>query len=341
MAPGKTPSKKAVEIVEISSGDEAPTETQTLNEQQPLTRSKGLKVDKTTSLVTPAKLAVRVKDTGSVKHRHVSIEIPLPNSSRRPAKAESQTGDEEDVFKTPMERKQHITFDDSENDEFVTPREAPLGNPLESQVEAKADAKEEQNDDDDDSDDSDDDAAPEAISSHAAEAQISKAAQAATKAAKWQAAAQKRSRQGRDAFFKQQAEEKKRTQKPADARGESEEAEEGAANNSSPEKRKRAVPKLLPLELLDSEDEDGASDLSDSGDDGNSKRRRLDGAEGRLARAPKAPKDQKVGSTVFRVVTNRADPKLAPRVKKQTLNLREDLMKRNRLPQKRGGFFVK
>jgi len=133
----------------------------------------------------PAKLPVRVKDTGSTRHRHVSIEIPLLSSSMLAKGGKSQEvpgsedANEEDVFKTPMERR-HITFDDSDQEEFVTPMEAPLQNPLEKDLVASsklakaAEEKEEEDSDDD---------APEAISSHAAEAHLAKASQAATKAA--------------------------------------------------------------------------------------------------------------------------------------------------------------
>lgn len=130
-----------------------------------------------------AKLTVRVKDTGSVKHRHVSIEIPLPTSSelqRRKAEAtDSHDGNDEEVFKTPNERK-HITFDDSDHDEFVTPREGPLSNPLDASIATPNTAKETEAEEEE----SDDDAPPEAVSTRAAESYNLKAAEVAEKAAK-------------------------------------------------------------------------------------------------------------------------------------------------------------
>ncbi len=122
-----------------------------------------------------AKLAVRTKETGSAKHRHVSIEIPLPTSSslrRRQAGASEET-----PSKTPSERK-HITFDDSDHDEFVTPREAPSKDPLA----LSGDRDEDVNDEEEEEEDSDDDAPPEAVSTRAAEADTLKAAEAAAKA---------------------------------------------------------------------------------------------------------------------------------------------------------------
>jgi len=122
-----------------------------------------------------AKLAVRTKETGSAKHRHVSIEIPLPTSS---ALRRRQTGtSEETPSKTPSGRK-HITFDDSDHDEFVTPREAPSKDLLAPNSSGKGHEDEE----DDEEEDSDDDAPPEAVSTRVAEADTLKAAEAAAKA---------------------------------------------------------------------------------------------------------------------------------------------------------------
>jgi outer membrane biosynthesis protein TonB len=88
----------------------------------------------------------------------------------------------EDVFKTPMERR-HITFDDSDHEEFATPLEGPLRNPLESTKAEEQESKEEEEKEEEEEEDSDDEAPPEAISSHAAGANIAKASQAAAKAA--------------------------------------------------------------------------------------------------------------------------------------------------------------
>ncbi|KAK3322309.1 hypothetical protein B0H66DRAFT_198181 [Apodospora peruviana] len=289
-------------------------------------------------LRSQGKLPVRVKDTGSARHRHVSIEIPLTTPSGRSKKATAGEADEEgDVFKTPMERR-HITFDDSDHDEFVTPREGPLKDSLESGAgkdEEKPESKEQNDQAEEDEDDSDDEA-PEVVSSHAAGAQILQAAQTAAKAVEQQAAAQRRKRQERDTFLKQQAAQKKRTQKPV-AEGDDAEAEEPIS--SAPEKRKREVPKLLPLELLETDDEDDVPQRTSPAASEQPKRRKL--ATESLVREPKAPRDQKIGSTVFRVVADQGDQKLAPKKKRQAVNLKEQLLRRDRIAQPKRGFFVK
>lgn len=192
---------EAPEVEEVEHEETEPVSTSPDVNDQPLLRAAGIKYKTDISdheeeepqedgkhSPSSAKLSVRVKDTGSVKHRHVSIEIPLPTSSalqRRRAEAEAtdnQEGNDDEVFKTPMERK-HITFDDSDHDEFVTPREDPLSNPLENNIArpntAKAEAEEEEEEEE-----SDDDAPPEAVSTRAAEAYNLKAAEVAEQAAK-------------------------------------------------------------------------------------------------------------------------------------------------------------
>ncbi|KAL2133885.1 hypothetical protein VTI74DRAFT_1501 [Chaetomium olivicolor] len=350
----KTPEKAAViEIVSDSEPEahdaedgvpEITPETQEVIEQ-PLLRAAGIKyktgkLEEETEQDRPqspssAKLAVRVRDTGSAKHRHVSIEIPLPTSSemrRRKTDAEDSEEDNvEEVFKTPRERK-HITFDDvSDHDEYVTPREAPSMDPLEGSIPKPTEAKE---DDEDEEEESDDDAPPEAVSTRAAEAETQKAAQAAAKAAEQQAAALKRKRQERDAFFKQQAEERKRTQKPTIPEEEDESAPEPA------QETKTAVPKLLP-QLLESDDEDDVAQQLGSAASGKNKRRKLGGIDPSLLREPKLPKDKRMGSTAYRVVAGTGDGRLAPKLKQQSRNLKETLLRRDRVAQPRGGFFVR
>ncbi|KAK0711494.1 hypothetical protein B0H67DRAFT_492178 [Lasiosphaeris hirsuta] len=288
MAPKRTPRNATKQqpkkvVIELSSDgesdvshNEAPQketvqpllETQDLQEEaeQPL----GKESEKTSS--TSAKLAVRVKDTGSVKHKHVSIEIPLPSSSMRTRNGEIPDS-EDDVFKTPLERQKHITFDDSDNDE--------------------------------------------------------------------QAANQKRKRQDRDAFFKQQAKEKKSTQKLA--RAESEDEADAPAREQEPlfpEKRKKEIPKLLSLEFLESDDEDEDAQ-NESAADGKAKKRRVAATGQNWIADTKPARDQRVGSTVFRIVENRGDGNLAPKVKQQSVNMKQILLRRNRTPQVKRGFFVK
>ncbi|KAK4216064.1 hypothetical protein QBC37DRAFT_280315 [Rhypophila decipiens] len=283
----------------------------------------------------PEKLSVRVKE-----HKHVSVELPIPTSTPNGnAKGRKSADEDGDVFKTPMERR-HITFDDSDHDddEFVTPREAPLKDPLEEVTEAKNVQKGKEAEDDDENEDdeeeSDDDEAPEAISTHAAEAQTAQAAKAAVAAAKKQAASERKKRQERDAFFKQQAEEK-RAKEAADK-----EAKEQEAVPEAPVpvagKRKREVPKLLPLHLLESDDEDSDEEQLRPIGRENFKRMKLDAAMGLLPEK-KPPKDKKVGSTVLRVVKERADQRLAPRMHKQSLRVRELLLKRDKKPERKRG----
>ncbi|KAL2017674.1 hypothetical protein VTK56DRAFT_1834 [Thermocarpiscus australiensis] len=366
-------SEPEVDEVEDEEAEEAPSSAPNSLDynDQPLLRAAGIKykTDKPNAEAPPqenestpsrAKSAVRAKDTGSAKYRHVSIEIPLPTSSelrRRKAEAEatdSQEGNDSEVFKTPSERK-HITFDDSDHDEFATPMENPSGNPLESSAVRPNEAKGksargtqgtgqgEEEEEAEEEEESDDDAPPEAVSTREAEAQTLKAAAAAAKAAEQQAAAMKRKRQERDAFFKQQAEERKHAQQQA--RMEAEEADGASPGSREPtpepaDKRKREVPKLLPLELLESDDEDDSLQRTSSAS-GQYKRRKLGAPEQSLLREPRLPRDQRMGSTVYRVVAGGGDAKLAPKVMKQSLNLKETLLRRDRVAKPRGGFFVK
>lgn len=224
MAKRKQP--KAIEIIELSSdseGDDVPQPSppnvvteetpQTAEEEDhPLLRIEGIRYNTEpeekeppkptqTDAPAPAKLPVRAKntpgkDTGSTRHRHVSIEIALPTSSLRATKGKApateipdseEEKDEVSIYKTPRDRRKHITFDDSDNDEYLTPMEHPGSNSLElappkatDGVKADLDAVEEEQEDEEDSDDE----APEAVSSHAAGAQQAKSSQAAMNAAK-------------------------------------------------------------------------------------------------------------------------------------------------------------
>lgn len=122
---------------------------------------------------------------------------------------------------------------------------------------------------------------------------------------------------------------------------EEQEAEpEEAPQVAASEKRKREVPKLLPLDLLESDDEDSIPQQSKSAGESGQKRRKVT-VGGSLVREKKLPKDQKVGSTVLRVVAKRGDERLAPKSNKQSVNLKELLMRRDRKPQVKRGFFVK
>ncbi|KAK0673850.1 hypothetical protein QBC41DRAFT_103456 [Cercophora samala] len=334
---------------QVPSLEKAPEEQPNLEDdyEQPLLKVVGIKykTDKTedqpqqdmNSTPSGSKMTFRPRGSGSVKHKHVSIEIPLPSSSllRKRVGGEDESGDESghEVFKTPMERR-HITFNESDQEDFVTPSEAPRRNPLDLQIKADT-AKEEatKEEEEEESDEESDDEAPEAVSTRAAEAQTTKAAEAAAKAIEEQEAATKRKRQERDAFLKQQAKERKQAKKPvveADSDAELEEPTPAPA-----EKRKREVPKLLPLDLLESDDEEDDSPEYDSA--ANNKRRKVNGVA-TLLREPKLPRDQRVGSTVYRVEVKRGSEKLAPKAKKASINAKEALLRRGRTPQRKPGF---
>ena len=201
--------QKAQDVIEILSSDsepeapdveddvEEPTHDSENIQDQPLLRAAGIKYksepkedeelqqDEPHS-VSGARLAVRNKEIGAAKHRHVSIEIPLPALSElRRKKIEgsasgSQEGNDEDVFKTPKEHRKHITFDESDHDEFVTPREGPSNDPLET---ITAGTNEKDDEEEEEEEESDDEAPPEAVSTRVAEAETLKAAGAVAKAA--------------------------------------------------------------------------------------------------------------------------------------------------------------
>jgi hypothetical protein len=153
----------------------------------------------------------------------------------------------------------------------------------------------------------------------------------------------KRKRQERDTFLRQQAEERKRTQKKPIRQDDDDDEDTPAVEEPAleTEKRKREVPKLLPLELLESDDEDDVPQQTDSAANGQHKRRKLGAAEQALLREPKFPKDKRLGSAAYRVVKRAGDARLAPKVKKQAVNLKEALLRRDRIAQPRGGFFVR
>ncbi len=155
-----------------------------------------------------------------------------------------------------------------------------------------------------------------------------------------QAAAQKRKRQERDAFLKQQAAERKSVQQAEvnpDGDATPEEKQEPAP--LFPEKRKRVIPKLLPLELLESDDEDDTAQQAESA--AKSKKRKIVAAGETWVGEAQTKKNLKVGSALYQVAGSQRDGNLAPKAKKNSVNLREQLLKRHRAPEARKGFFVK
>jgi hypothetical protein len=67
-----------------------------------------------------------------------------------------------------------------------------------------------------------------------------------------------------------------------------------------------------------------------------SKRRRLERAE---AEKRRHLRDQRVGSTIFRVAAPKGDVGLAPKMSKTSRNLKMGMLVRNRVAQRRGGFW--
>ncbi|OIW33875.1 hypothetical protein CONLIGDRAFT_659639 [Coniochaeta ligniaria NRRL 30616] len=289
------------------------------------------------------KLPVRAKSSASGRHRSMSVEIPFPVASQRDrsdevqdSQEESDAEDETEVFKTPMTRK-HVKFDSDDYDDFVTPLERPA--PQSSSKPKKLDdvVEDSEEEDDDDEEDSDDEA-PEAVSTHQAAAQLAKAAQAVAKVAEQQAAAKKRKRRERDTLLKGQAESRKRALAEVKGRSASEERDSADAG----QRRKRLeIPDVLPPEFLESDDEEDEAEAHDVAEVTLNKRIKFSDVEKRLSREDKAPRDEQIGGTVYRVVTDKTDKKLAPKMKKETRNLKEQFLSRNRAPQKRRGFLVK
>lgn len=114
--------------------------------------------------------------------KRVTIDTTESKSSSRRTKSsssvrESEQHNEGEAFKTTLGRK-HIKFDDSEQEEFVTPREGPMENPFESIKPAAQNGP-----GDESEEESDNEAPPEAVSTRVAEAESLKAAKAAAKAA--------------------------------------------------------------------------------------------------------------------------------------------------------------
>jgi hypothetical protein len=109
-----------------------------------------------------------------------------------------------------------------------------------------------------------------------------------------------------------------------------------------PASRKRRFD-LLPAEILETlSDADTDSDGEVAGNQGPpsqhpvSKKRRLDREQAELRRQLR---DQQVGSTIYRVAPPKDDAGMAPKMSKASRNLKTGLMIRNRVAQRRGGFW--
>jgi len=96
------------------------------------------------------------------------------------------------------------------------------------------------------------------------------------------------------------------------------------------------VPDILPAEFLtDSSSED------ESGEDQTlaprRKKRKVGAVERTFSKETRVPRDERVGTTVYRVLKNE-DSSLAPRMRKHSRSLKEKLLVRGRSAQKRKGF---
>lgn len=161
----------------------------------------------------------------------------------------------------------------------------------------------------------------------------------------------KRKRQERDELYKQQAEKRKRVLAPdADPARPSEAAVEVEPETAGKGRRradKQKLPNVLPAEYLtdsssESEDETALRRMTKKSE--KPRKINFEDAARSLDKGQRAPRDQVIGSTVYRVVADRADRNLAPKMHKDTHNMREALLKRTRAavtPNKRKGFFVR
>ncbi|ORY69586.1 uncharacterized protein BCR38DRAFT_88495 [Pseudomassariella vexata] len=239
----------------------------------------------------------------------------------------------------PAQKSKHVVFgDDDDVDNFVAAAaEAP-----------KAPTKAESEDEGSDSDN--DDEAPEAVSTQAAAKETLKSAQAFAEAAEKQAATLKRKRQERDDLFRQQAEKRKRAHKPVKSSKRSkhsaavEDDSDGEKTAATGRRRvdKADLPDMLPARFLtdsesDSEDAEALRVVKPT-------KIKFDQALQTVGMENRAPKDQVVGSTVYRVLANDGDKTLAPKMKKNSRHVKEDLLRRKRVgvvPAPNRGFFKK
>lgn len=161
-----------------------------------------------------------------------------------------------------------------------------------------------------------------------------------------QAAAKKRKRRERDTLLKAQAESRKRAlaeaKVPSRDLEEPETADVSAQPQSEGQRRKKLeIPDVLPPEFLDSDDEEEEDEALNVSKAVQNKRIKFNTVERRVAREDRAPRDEQVGGTIYRVVKDKTDKKLAPKMRKETRNLKEQFLARNRVPQKRRGFLVR
>ncbi|KAI0816631.1 hypothetical protein GGR55DRAFT_246762 [Xylaria sp. FL0064] len=238
----------------------------------------------------------------------------------------------------------HVVFgDDDDVDKFVAAAAEKERNVPEADTENK-DEEGEQEDSDDE--------APEAVSTAAAAKETLKSARAAIEAAEQYAATIKRKRQERDNLLKKQAEKRKRTKlsMPKNEEDSSEDSSDGEAEErttvtSKRQRRIQKLPDMLPAEFL--------TDSSDDEDDDGTPLKKMvkrpqkitfETAMQVLDAEGKRPRDEVVGSTRYRVLAQQGDPRLAPKMDKNSRSAKEALFRRGRAPvtvNKKRGFFVK
>jgi hypothetical protein len=128
----------------------------------------------------------------------------------------------------------------------------------------------------------------------------------------------------------------KRAAREAEAAQESDDQSE---LEEAPRKKRLELPDVLPPEFLESDDEDE----DDIDLDQPKKRSKItfDRIEKEVARESRAPADTRVGSTVYRVMADKSERKLAPKMDKQARNTKQALLNRHRAPVKRKGFWVR
>lgn len=159
-------------------------------------------------------------------------------------------------------------------------------------------------------------------------------------------AAQKRKRQERDVLLQQQAKHRKAVKKaeilsePTVAQEAAEKAAEREQAHEGFRTRKSEIPDLLPPEFLDSDDEDEAAAAPRTTQTDRPKRIKFEELEEQSALEFKPPRDERIGSTVYRVLASKGDARLAPRKSKASHSMKQHLLVRKKTVQRKTGFLV-
>ncbi|KAI1100387.1 hypothetical protein F4804DRAFT_319092 [Jackrogersella minutella] len=260
----------------------------------------------------------------------------------------SQSNEPDSTTPMPKPKGKHLVFgDDNDVENFV----AAAATRVSKKVEV---ADEEEGSDDDDDD------APEAVSTQAAAKKVQMAAQVASEAAEKQAASLKRKRQDKDNLYKQQAERRKRArgtvevhQTKPKSKDRASSTDDGVAEVETAVTaggRRRAqrvnLPAVLPAEFLTDSSSSSSSEDEEAAEERAAKKPRKINFDDDDDDKGKRPKDRVVGATRYRVLPERGDQALAPRLRKDARASKESLLKRRRagvVPGVAGkkGFFVR